>query len=131
MSAWPTVRLGTLADFKNGLNFSGESWGRGLKIIGVADFGDRMFPDYATLEQINPHGVAREQDMLAEDDVLFVRSNGNRQLIGRCLFIRGLHEPVSHSGFTIRLRFRSGLAVHPQFYVYLFRSSLGRCPDRC
>lgn len=126
MTAWRLAKLGSLAEFKNGLNFSAESWGRGLKIIGVADFGDRIFPDYQRLDEINPSGVAREQDMLEEDDILFVRSNGNRQLIGRCMHIRGLSEPVSHSGFTIRLRFKGGCRVHVPFFVYLFRSDLIR-----
>jgi type I restriction enzyme S subunit len=126
MTQWRLEKLGTLADFKNGLNFSAESWGRGLKIIGVSDFGDRIFPDYDSLDEINPSGVAREQDMLEEDDILFVRSNGNRQLIGRCMHIRGLREPVSHSGFTIRLRFKRAADVHVPFYVYLFRSDLIR-----
>ena len=126
MTTWRVAKLGTLAEFKNGLNFSAESWGRGLKIIGVSDFGDRIFPDYQRLDEINPSGVVREQDMLEEDDILFVRSNGNRQLIGRCLHIRGLLEPVSHSGFTIRLRFKAGSRVHVPFFVYLFRSDLIR-----
>ena len=126
MTTWRVAKLGTLAEFKNGLNFSAESWGRGLKIIGVSDFGDRIFPDYQRLDEINPSGVVREQDMLEEDDIVFVRSNGNRQLIGRCLHIRGLPEPVSHSGFTIRLRFKVGSGVHVPYFVYLFRSDLIR-----
>lgn len=54
MSNWPIVRLETLATFKNGLNFPGTSWGRGTKIIGVSDFGSRMFPDYETLDEVDP-----------------------------------------------------------------------------
>lgn len=126
MSNWPTVRLETLATFKNGLNFPGTSWGRGTKIIGVSDFGSRMFPDYETLDEVDPRGVVRDVDLLAENDILFVRSNGNRELIGRSMLIRGLHEPVSHSGFTIRLRFRDGVQVIPRFYAYLFKSDLIR-----
>ncbi|MBY0366460.1 MAG: restriction endonuclease subunit S [Roseateles sp.] len=126
MSNWPIVRLETLATFKNGLNFPGTSWGRGTKIIGVSDFGSRMFPDYETLDEVDPRGVVRDVDLLAENDILFVRSNGNRELIGRSLLIRGLHEPVSHSGFTIRLRFREGAPVSPRFYAYLFKSDLIR-----
>ena len=106
---WPVVRLGSLADFKNGLNFAGTSWGRGMKIVGVSDFRDRVFPDYGSLDEIDPRGVVRDADLLAENDVLFVRSNGNRQLIGRCLWMRDIPEPISHSAFTIRLRFKAGM----------------------
>lgn len=124
MTLWPAVRLSALADFKNGLNFAGTSWGRGMKIVGVSDFRDRVFPDYNSLDEIDPRGVVRDVDLLAENDILFVRSNGNRQLIGRCMWIRDLPEPISHSGFTIRLRFKTGIEVHVPFYFYLFRSAL-------
>ena len=106
-NVWPVVKLGTLASFKNGLNFAGTSWGKGMKIIGVSDFKDRMFPDFVSLDQINPQGVVRPKDLLKQGDVVFVRSNGNRELIGRSLYLKTLEEPVSHSGFTIRLRFES------------------------
>lgn len=126
MTCWPKVRLETLASFKNGLNFPGTSWGKGLKIIGVSDFGDRSFPDYGGLDEVNPHGIVREVDLLAENDILFVRSNGNRELIGRSLLIKGLREPLSHSGFTIRLRFKKDAPVCARFYAYLFKSDLIR-----
>lgn len=126
MTTWPTVRLGTLADFKNGLNFPGTSWGKGLKIIGVSDFGDRSFPDYSSLEEVNPQGIVRDVDLLSEGDILFVRSNGNRELIGRSLLIKDMPEPLSHSGFTIRLRFRPEAPVCTRFYSYVFKSDIIR-----
>lgn len=125
MSKWPFVKLGTLADFKNGLNFSRANWGRGLKVIGVADFQDYIYPKYEEIEEINPNGVVRQADYLEEGDILFVRSNGNRELIGRSLFISKLPERMSHSGFTIRVRFKSD-KVFRRFYLQLFKSSLIR-----
>lgn len=125
MSPWPFVKLGSLADFKNGLNFSSQNWGRGLKVIGVTDFQDYSYPRYDEVAEINPSGVVREADYLEEGDVLFVRSNGNPNLIGRTLFIKGLPEKMSHSGFTIRLRFKTDKVFRP-FYVYLFKSCLIR-----
>ena len=78
MSEWDFVKLGSLAHFKNGLNFSKDSWGKGIKIIGVSDFKDYLYPRYETLAEINPNGVVRKGNYLEEDDILFVRSNGNR-----------------------------------------------------
>ena len=105
MNRWQFKKLGQMAEFKNGLNYSHENFGRGLKVIGVSDFQNLNFPNFSTLDEINPRGIVRDADLLAKDDFLFVRSNGNRELIGRCLFIKDLVEPVSHSGFTIRARF--------------------------
>jgi type I restriction enzyme, S subunit len=118
---WETVTLGSLAEFRNGINFSNGNFGHGIKVIGVADFQNYLFPKYEFLDQINPLGVVRQDDLLKENDILFVRSNGNRNFIGRSLFIKNLQEDVTHSGFTIRLRFLSSNA-DAAFFAQLFRA---------
>jgi type I restriction enzyme S subunit len=122
---WEAVRLGEIAEFRNGLNFTKSNFGTGLKVIGVRDFQDYSVPRYESLDEINPAGIAYEDSLLRNNDILFVRSNGNRDLIGRSLFITALAENVSHSGFTIRLRFPS-TKIFPRFYAYLFRTSAVR-----
>jgi type I restriction enzyme S subunit len=124
MSKWKMVKLDTLADFKNGLNYSQENFGMGMKVIGVSDFQDYNYPKYKNLSQINPKGIVRDADLLAEGDFLFVRSNGNRELIGRCLYIKNLPEKISHSGFTIRTRFFESNQIENRFYLYFFKSEI-------
>src|SRR5439155_11928028 len=104
---WPTVPLGTLAEFRNGVNYNKSNFGTGIKVIGVSDFQNHVRASFNQLEQINPKGVVRPEHLLRDGDILFVRSNGNRDLIGRSLFVSGLRENVTHSAFSIRLRFTS------------------------
>ncbi len=122
---WPTKRLAELAEFRNGVNYNKSSFGEGVKVVGVSDFQDYSKPRYAELEQINPEGIVTERNILRDGDIVFVRSNGNRELIGRSLFIEQPPEEITHSAFTIRLRF-SSRAVHPKFYAYCFRNRLIR-----
>jgi type I restriction enzyme, S subunit len=122
---WPTKRLAELAEFRNGVNYNKGSFGEGVKVVGVSDFQDYTKPRYAELEQINPEGIVTERNILRDGDIVFVRSNGNRELIGRSLFIEQPPEEVTHSAFTIRLRFTSR-EVHPKFYAYCFRTPLIR-----
>jgi type I restriction enzyme, S subunit len=122
---WPLVPLGTLAEFRNGINFSKANFGSGIKVIGVGDFQNHVKASFDHLQQINPEGVVRKEHLLKNGDILFVRSNGNRGLIGRSMFVEGLREEVTHSAFSIRLRFVSE-ACDPRFYAYLFRSPLIR-----
>jgi type I restriction enzyme S subunit len=122
---WPTKRLGELAEFRNGVNYNKSSFGEGIKVVGVSDFQDYTKPRYAELEQINPDGIVTERNILHDGDIVFVRSNGNRELIGRSLFIEQPPEEVTHSAFSIRLRFTSR-EVHPKFYAYCFRTPLIR-----
>lgn len=101
---WKEVKLGDYAQFRNGLNFKSENYQDGYKIIGVSDFGNKMIPDYSSLSQIGLIKNLREDDFLKEGDFLFVRSNGNKNLIGRCLKIKNISERIVFSGFTIRCR---------------------------
>jgi type I restriction enzyme S subunit len=122
---WPTVRLGDIAEFRNGMNYNKTNFGTGLKVINVKDFQDRLIADFHDLEEINPDGIVREECLLKDGDILFVRSNGNRDLIGRSMLVRGVREAMSHSAFSIKARFHAQ-GVLPRFYAYLFRTDLIR-----
>lgn len=122
---WPRRRLGELAEFRNGVNYNKSSFGEGIKVVGVSDFQNYTKPRYAELAQINPKGIVTERNILHDGDIVFVRSNGNRELIGRSLLIENPREEVTHSAFTIRLRFTSD-DVNPKFYAYCFRTAIIR-----
>jgi type I restriction enzyme, S subunit len=122
---WPFIRLGEIAEFRNGLNYNKDNFGKGLKVVNVKDFQDRLVADLGDLEEINPDGVIREECFLKDGDIIFVRSNGNRELIGRSMFVKGVTEPVSHSAFSIKVRF-CAKEVLPRFYAYVFRTALIR-----
>ena len=122
---WQTKRLGELAEFRNGVNYNKNSFGKGVKVVGVSNFQDYSKPRYTELEQINPEGIVTDRNILRDGDIVFVRSNGNRELIGRSLFIEQPPEEITHSAFTIRLRF-TARDVHPKFYAYCFRTRLIR-----
>jgi type I restriction enzyme S subunit len=122
---WPIKRLSELAEFRNGVNYNKSSFGEGVKVVGVSNFQDYTKPKYDELEQINPDGIVTDRNILRCGDIVFVRSNGNRELIGRSLFIEQPPERITHSAFTIRLRFTSR-DVYPKFYAYCFRTPIIR-----
>ncbi|MDC1531247.1 restriction endonuclease subunit S [Amylibacter sp.] len=123
--SWEVKRLGDFSEFRNGLNFSKKSQGVGLKIVGVGDFKNYERPKYSNLSEINPDGVIREDDYLKENDFIFVRSNGNRNLIGRSLYIKNIGaKKVSYSGFVIRCRIDFSEEITPNFCNCIFQSSL-------
>ena len=47
------TKLSSLGTLRNGINYNKASAKKGCKIIGVADFGNRVFPDYSTLAEID------------------------------------------------------------------------------
>lgn len=122
---WPFVRLSDLAEFRNGVNYDRRNFGTGIRVVGVADFQDFSTPRWSALDEINPEGVVTERNTLREGDLLFVRSNGNRALIGRSLYIPAPAFPVTHSAFTIRVRFTTP-STESRFFAYLFRTPMLR-----
>lgn len=114
------LKYGDIAEFRNGLNFSKDSRGKGCKFIGVADFKGNFTPQWEGLGEINPLGVARKEDYLESGDIIFVRSNGNKALVGRSLYI-DRSEKSLYSGFCIRARLKAG-DVLPLFLAYYTRT---------
>lgn len=96
--------LGSIATFKNGLNYSRSSLGEVIKIVGVKDFQNNFSPDVNLLEEIQIDGNLSDDYNLEPKDILVVRSNGSANLVGRFLFIDKLATKTSFSGFTIRIR---------------------------
>lgn len=125
-ATWNAVPAGTLFGFKNGLNYSASQTGtgRGIKVVGVGDFENRFrFRPENDLSRVEiPEGVDKSY-LLEPNDLLFVRSNGNKELVGRVMFLDRVDEPVSHSGFTIRGRVTAA-GIVPLFAAYFFSSAL-------
>ncbi|EOF5961931.1 restriction endonuclease subunit S [Salmonella enterica] len=109
-----------VADFRNGLNFSKESHGKGCLLIGVADFKDYFSPQWTSLGEINPFDVAKEDDYLKKGDIIFVRSNGNKALVGRSLYIDRDVKSL-FSGFCIRARPKTD-DFYPLFLAYFAKT---------
>lgn len=118
---WPMVELGSICSFKNGLNFSQASSGYAVKIIGVRDFQDNLHAPLSQLEEVHLDAVPSEAYFVQDGDIIFVRSNGNPDLVGRSVIVSTPSQPTTFSGFTIRGRFHDKRAL-PLFYAHLFKS---------
>lgn len=123
---WEKVKLGQIMDFKNGLNFTKSDTGETIKIVGVSDFRD-LFELQSTsdLDVISVSNKIKDDELLSDGDLLFVRSNGNKALIGRCLYFSNVKERLSFSGFTIRGRVTSK-KVFPLYIAHLAKSEIIR-----
>lgn len=116
-----SVKLGDIAEFANGLNFDKAAYRSGVKFIGVSDFKDYTSPVIDSLDEVSIDSV-KESARLKEDDIIFVRSNGNKDLVGRCMIIPHTSEKLYFSGFCIRCRFKNTIYTNPRYYLYLFKS---------
>ncbi|WP_018659283.1 restriction endonuclease subunit S [Allofustis seminis] len=102
---WEVKKLGEFGEFKNGINFFKNSKGNVIRYIGVGDFqtlfkiSDFKFLNEAALEE-----PLDDVYFLQKEDILFVRSNGNKNLVGRSIIVYPGENKIIFSGFCIRFR---------------------------
>lgn len=118
-------RLDHLASFKNGLNFNQSSKGQSVEIVGVGDFQENDIVPLSSLSSITIDGELAEDYKLREGDLLTVRSNGSKDLVGRCMIVPELSGILSYSGFIIRIRPDMKLVL-PRFLMYFMKSGSTR-----
>ncbi|MCX6270617.1 MAG: restriction endonuclease subunit S [Bacteroidetes bacterium] len=122
---WEMKRLGEIAGFRNGMNFTKGSKGEIIKIVGVKDFQNSYWVPIDVLESVTIDGKLNEVDLLKTDDILAVRSNGNPELIGRTLLAGNVLGKVSHSGFTIRIRLNTQ-SIYPLYLCHYLKTTRTR-----
>ncbi len=120
MSEWKCYKLNEISSLSNGINFDKSAYTSGVKLISVSDFKNRIHPDYDSLQEVDSK-VVKSGDYLEKGDIVFVRSNGNKELVGRCMMI-DRDIPVTYSGFCIKLRLEDKKLFEPVFFNYLFRT---------
>jgi type I restriction enzyme S subunit len=120
---WERVRLGDICSFKNGFNFNQGTLQNGLKVIGISDFQKKFYPDYQNLKELVADKIPSEEYLLKKNDILFVRSNGNKDLVGRTLLINQMPFLMTFSAFCIRARFISK-RIDPLFFLFYSKSDL-------
>lgn len=100
---WRTKPLSNLGNLKNGVNFKSVDSGTKIRCLSVSDFKDcYQISNMELISSVSLNNKPNKTQLLRDGDVVFVRSNGNKRLVGRCLAIFPGDEDVTFSGFCIR-----------------------------
>ena len=87
------------------MNFHYDDSGVELNCLGVGDFKDfSIINNTAYLPTVSLNEMPTEEYLLKDDDIVFVRSNGNKALVGRSVAVYPGEVPTTFSGFCIRYR---------------------------
>ncbi len=102
---WKTMPLLELGSCKNGMNFHYDDSGIEINCLGVGDFKDHsVITNTENLPTVSLNEMPSEEYLLKDDDIVFVRSNGNKALVGRSVAVYPAETPTTFSGFCIRFR---------------------------
>ena len=103
---------------KNGMNFHYDDSGVEINCLGVGDFKDRsVIADTAALPTVSLNEMPPSEYLLQDGDIVFVRSNGNKKMVGRSVVVYPGTVPTTFSGFCIRYRREADSVIMP----YLLR----------
>ena len=115
---WHVKPLLEIGSCKNGMNFHYEDNGVEINCLGVGDFKDHTtINDTSLLPTVSLNEMPSDEYLLKDDDIVFVRSNGNKALVGRSVAVYPGLVPTTFSGFCIRFRKTDDTIVIP----YLLR----------
>lgn len=102
---WRTKPLLDMGQCKNGMNFHYDDKGIDINCLGVCDFKNfSVIDNTKVLPTVSLNEMPSEEYLLKDDDIVFVRSNGNKALVGRRLVVYPGNVPTTFSGFCIRYR---------------------------
>ena len=127
ISDFKYCNLGFIAEFKNGLNYNASDFGTEVKFLGVGDFQNYLvLNDESMFSNIITDTEIEDDYYLKNEDIIFVRSNGSKELVGRAIMVDNIDFKVTYSGFYIRLRNKEPKKINSKFLLYFFRSDYFR-----
>ncbi len=123
---WPISKLGDpdiTLEFRYGTSSKCEPEPQGLPVLRIPNVLKGEI-DLADLKYADLSGAEVERLLLARGDLLFVRTNGNREYVGRCA-VFDLPKPFLFASYLIRARLNAS-KVDPWYVAAFLRSPVGR-----
>ena len=122
---WGVVKLGDVAKFKNGINFTRDQKGKsGILTIDVFNmYSEGIYVNPTNLYRVNKQ--INDDYLLRNGDILFVRSSLKREGVGWTSLFRETQEQVTFCGFVIRARLKSN-NISPEFLTNYLRTNNAR-----
>lgn len=119
---WPVDNLTNLGECKNGMNFHTDDSGVEIHCLGVGDFKDlSLIEDTSKLSTISLNEMPSDDYLLTNGDIVFVRSNGNKALVGRSVVVYPDNIPTTFSGFCIRFRIQNPVIL-PSYLLRVLKT---------
>lgn len=102
------------------MNYKQSDSGFCIKFLGVGEFKyGNTINNSKFLSTLELQEKPNNEYLLKNGDIVFVRSNGSKELVGRSVLIGKIKEDVTYSGFCIRYRNKSD-RIKPVFLINLF-----------
>lgn len=119
LSSWRENTLSeTVLGFKYGTSEKSEYNNLGIPVFRIPNITDNglSFEDLKYL----PHFNVSVENQVHENDILVIRSNGSRELVGKCVMVPAIDKQYAFASFLIRIK--PSQKIMPRFLVYFLNS---------
>ena len=120
---WQHVKLGyLLKEIKYGTSEKSHYSFSGVPVLRIPNIGEMelIFDDVKYLQRES----CTTNEYLKENDILIIRSNGSKDLVGKCALVRKLDREYTYASFLIRLRAVEDVSV--EYIVWYLNSEDAR-----
>ena len=121
--AWDDTDLSkVVSGLKYGSSEKSDYENKGTPVLRIPNIGDGII-EFSDLKYLSEE-IDNTSHEVFENDILVIRSNGSRNLVGRCALVPKLDRKYAYASFLIRLKVSN--RVLPQYLVYFLNSSIAR-----
>lgn len=123
MDSWEDTTLSEIVSgFKYGTSEKSNYTNEGMPVLRIPNIGDGIL-DFKDMKYLANNDVDKA-NQIHENDILIIRSNGSRELVGKCAIVPSLDREYAYASFLIRIK--SSEKVLPDFLVLYLNSSNAR-----
>lgn len=120
-STWPIMSLGQLSqDNSYGTSVKCSHSGQGVAVVRIPNVVDGGL-DLTDIKYANDPAVDLSSVYLSAGDILFVRTNGSRSLIGRTAVVEKVASDIAFASYLIRFRLHTEI-VRPRWIHHVLES---------
>ncbi len=112
-----------VSDFKYGTSEKSDYNNSGMPVFRIPNVTDGEL-DFSDMKYLKDWSIF-EESQIHENDILIIRSNGSRNLVGKSVLVPKLNQPYAYASFLIRIRVTE--KILPEYLVRYLNSSDGRC----
>ena len=123
LDKWHSVTLKDIVSgFKYGTSEKSDYSFSGMPVLRIPNIGDSEI-DFSDIKYLASEKV-EVANQITENDILIIRSNGSRDLVGKCALVPRLEREYAYASFLIRIK--PSERVKAEFLVHFLNSSDAR-----
>ena len=103
LDSWEPVTLKDIVSgFKYGTSEKSDYLYTGMPVLRIPNIGDGGI-DFSDIKNLSSETV-EAANQIHENDILIIRSNGSRDLVGKCALVPQLDQEYAYASFLIRIK---------------------------